>query len=153
MEPFETPINGPLNGQSAIGNAYWKKFSPIHPTTQSTLNDTQQSSIKQNDASIHDSFKTSAMDPMFNERAHYPMMYDICLSANPHTPVDFLEFVLEGFFHKSPEDARQMSEILSHGGEMPCARCTRDIAETKIEQVMDFIEENPYTVECKIKES
>jgi ATP-dependent Clp protease adapter protein ClpS len=46
-----------------------------------------------------------------------------------------------------------MSEILSHGGEMPCTRCTRDIAETKIEQVMDFIEENPYTIECTIKES
>jgi len=64
-----------------------------------------------------------------------PPMYRVVMLNDDYTPMDFVTDVLIRFFHKSEETANQLMLQIHHQGSARCGIFTRDLAETKIQQV------------------
>ena len=98
------------------------------------------------------------MDPMpkflceetYNEtdKIDYPNMYEVFLLNDDKTPMDFVIFVIQSFFHKSFDEATDLMLKVHKDGRVLCEICTKEIAETKIMQVMDFANKNHYPLKC-----
>ncbi|QHI95063.1 ATP-dependent Clp protease adapter ClpS [Aristophania vespae] len=70
-------------------------------------------------------------------RIAYPSMYKVIILNDDFTPIDFVIYVLERFFSKSSEEAQQITWNIHHNGSGVCGIFTREIAETKVNQVND----------------
>lgn len=80
-----------------------------------------------------------------------PRLYKVVMLNDDYTPMDFVVHVLELFFAMKREQAtRVMLQIHTEG----CAVCgiySRDIAETKAEQVNRYSHENEHPLLCSIE--
>ncbi|MCR8921829.1 ATP-dependent Clp protease adapter ClpS [Dasania sp. GY-MA-18] len=72
-----------------------------------------------------------------------PRMYRVVLLNDDYTPMEFVVEVLETFFNMDREQATQVMLTVHTKGKGICGLYTRDIAETKAEQV------NQYARECQ----
>ncbi len=71
-----------------------------------------------------------------------PPMYKVVLLNDDYTPMEFVVQVLEMFFHMNREKATQIMLAVHTVGKATCGIYTRDIAETKSEQVNEFAQQN-----------
>ena len=77
-----------------------------------------------------------------------PPLYKVMLLNDDYTPMDFVVTVLKQFFHKKHEDAiRIMLEVHNKGAGL-CGIYTRDVAETKTEQVIINARKNEHPLQC-----
>lgn len=77
-----------------------------------------------------------------------PSLYRVLLLNDDYTPMDFVQHVLERFFHRSPEDAIRIMLTVHHTGVGECGIYTYEVAETKVTQVMDFSRKNDHPLQC-----
>ena len=77
-----------------------------------------------------------------------PLMYQVWLFNDDYTPMDFVVFVLEKIFHKTAEEATAMMLTVHNEGQAVCGSFTREVAETKVIQVIDFARTNEYPLKC-----
>ncbi|MBA5727323.1 ATP-dependent Clp protease adapter ClpS [Bombella sp. TMW2.1889] len=83
----------------------------------------------------------------------YPSMYRVILLNDDYTPMDFVVFVLEQFFDKSPEQARAIMLEVHNRGSGVCGIFTYEIAETKVGQVMDLAQKNQHPLQCTLEKA
>ncbi|OOL18790.1 Clp protease ClpS [Bombella intestini] len=83
----------------------------------------------------------------------YPSMYRVVLLNDDYTPMDFVVFVLEQFFDKSPADAQAIMLEVHNRGSGVCGVFTYEIAETKVGQVMDFAQKNQHPLQCTLEKA
>ena len=77
-----------------------------------------------------------------------PPFYKVVLLNDDYTPMDFVVYVLKQIFHKQHEDAvRTMLAVHSKGAGL-CGVFTRDVAETKVDQVITAARQNEYPLQC-----
>lgn len=77
-----------------------------------------------------------------------PPFYKVVLLNDDFTPMDFVVFILKDVFHKDHEDAiRTMLDVHNQGGGV-CGLYTRDVAETKVEQVLRLARQNDHPLQC-----
>jgi ATP-dependent Clp protease adaptor protein ClpS len=81
-------------------------------------------------------------------RTGRPPMYMVCLIQDLSTPDEFVVQVVETIFHKSHEEATQIVQEMHEQGEAVCGLFTRDVAETKVTQVIDMSHANKYPLKC-----
>jgi len=77
-----------------------------------------------------------------------PSMYTVSLINDDFTPMDFVVQVLEKVFHKSHEEATRIMLIVHTEGEAICGTFTREVAETKVTQVIDIAHAYQYPLKC-----
>jgi ATP-dependent Clp protease adaptor protein ClpS len=88
------------------------------------------------------------MEPKAKTQTAKPPLYKVKLLNDDYTPMDFVVFVLQEFFHKTHENALQITlEIHNHGSGI-CGIYTRDVAETKIEEVIVTARKQEYPLQC-----
>lgn len=63
-------------------------------------------------------------------------MYKVVILNDDYTPMDFVVHVLKNCLHKSHEEAVSIMLQVHHNGSGVCGLFTRDVAETKVEQVV-----------------
>ncbi len=80
-----------------------------------------------------------------------PPMYRVVLMNDDYTPMDFVVEVLEVFFNMNPEKATQVMLAVHTKGKGVCGIYTRDIAETKSEQVNQYSKECQHPLMCNIE--
>jgi len=80
-----------------------------------------------------------------------PPMYQVVLVNDDFSPMDFVIDVLETIFHMSKEKATQVMLTVHRQGKAVCGVYTKDIAETKCEQVNRYACENQHPLLCKIQ--
>ncbi len=81
-----------------------------------------------------------------------PPFYRVLLLNDDYTPMDFVVFVLKDVFHKPHEDAiRTMLEV-HHQGAGICGVFTRDVAETKVDQVVRLARQNEHPLQCVMQQ-
>lgn len=82
-----------------------------------------------------------------------PPMYKVLLLNDDYTPMDFVVEVLQRFFTKTREQATQIMLKVHNEGRGLCGIYPRDIAATKVEQVMAHARENQHPLACVMEEN
>ncbi|MCX7626820.1 MAG: ATP-dependent Clp protease adapter ClpS [Methylophilaceae bacterium] len=91
------------------------------------------------------SAKTSHVKP--------PPLYKVLLLNDDYTPMDFVVQVLERFFSKSREQATQIMLKVHYEGVGVCGVYPRDIAETKVQQVIHHARKHQHPLQCVMEEN
>ena len=81
-----------------------------------------------------------------------PPLFKVLLLNDDFTPMDFVVQVLQKFFSKNREQATQIMLKVHNEGVGVCGIYPRDIAETKVSQVIGFARENQHPLQCVMEE-
>ena len=71
-----------------------------------------------------------------------PRRHKVIFHNDDYTTQEFVIFALERFFHKTETEARHIMLTVHHKGAAVAGVYTKDVAETKAQQVMDAAKEN-----------
>ncbi len=77
-----------------------------------------------------------------------PHLYKVLLLNDDYTPMEFVVRVLEVFFGKDRQEATHIMLSVHHKGVGVCGVYTREVAETKVNQVMDLARRNEHPLQC-----
>lgn len=85
-------------------------------------------------------------------KAKRPPFYKVVLLNDDYTPMEFVVHVVQTIFRKGQEDAvRIMLEVHQKGAGI-CGVYTREVAETKVEQVIQFARRNEHPLQCVMEQ-
>src|SRR5215218_735283 len=74
--------------------------------------------------------------------------FRVLFHNDDYTTMEFVIRVLMKFFHKSETEATQIMLSVHHKGHGVVGVFTRDVAETKASQVMDYAKEHGHPLRC-----
>lgn len=80
-----------------------------------------------------------------------PAMYQVIMLNDDYTPMEFVILVLERFFNKSSEEATQIMMHVHQKGVGVCGVFTFEVAETKVQQVMDLARQHQHPLQCTLE--
>lgn len=80
-----------------------------------------------------------------------PPLYKVILLNDDYTPMDFVVTVLKQVFRRSHHDALNVMLEVHRSGAGLAGVYTRDIAETKVEQVVDYARISDYPLQCTLE--
>lgn len=81
-------------------------------------------------------------------RVKPPAMYQVILLNDNFTPMEFVVVVIQHFFNKDRETATQIMLKVHRDGRGVCGVYTRDIAATKVEQVIAAARQAGHPLQC-----
>jgi len=82
-----------------------------------------------------------------------PPLFKVVLINDDYTPMEFVVHVLESFFRMDSETAVRIMLHVHTRGKGVCGIFTREIAETKVEQVNDYARANQHPLLCAMEEA
>ncbi len=82
-----------------------------------------------------------------------PKMYKVVLLNDDYTPMDFVITVLQRFFSLDTEQATRIMLKVHNEGRGVCGVFPRDIAATKVEQVLAFARQHQHPLACIMEEN
>lgn len=77
-----------------------------------------------------------------------PDMFKVVLLNDDYTPMEFVIHILERFFQKNRQEATDVMMHVHRRGVGVCGIYTYEIAETKVNQVMEFAKANEQPLQC-----
>ena len=80
-----------------------------------------------------------------------PPMYKVLMLNDDYTPMEFVISLLERFFHKNSDEATQIMLHIHRRGVGICGVFTYEVAETKVNQVVDFARQNQHPLQCTME--
>ena len=80
-----------------------------------------------------------------------PPMFKVILLNDDYTPMEFVVVVLERIFQKNREEATRIMLHVHQKGIGVCGIFTREVAESKVRQVMSFSSENQHPLQCTME--
>lgn len=80
-----------------------------------------------------------------------PSMYKVVMLNDDYTPMDFVVEVLEVFFAMDREKATRVMLTVHTEGKAVCGVFSRDVAETKAAQVVDYAREHQHPLMCLVE--
>jgi len=80
-----------------------------------------------------------------------PDMYRVLLINDDYTPMDFVIMLLQSVFRKDHEAATQIMMHVHTKGVGVCGAYTREVAETKVRQVMDLSQQGEHPLQCTME--
>ena len=80
-----------------------------------------------------------------------PAMYRVLLLNDDFTPMDFVVHVLERFFSKNRQEATEIMLHVHRRGVGVCGIYTYEVAETKVNLVMDYARKNEHPLQCTME--
>lgn len=81
-----------------------------------------------------------------------PPMYKVILLNDDYTPMDFVVMVLEQIFRKNHQEALDVMLSVHQKGAGLAGVYTRDVAETKVDQVTEYARINDYPLQCTLEQ-
>ncbi len=84
-------------------------------------------------------------------RPKKPAMFRVLLLNDDFTPMDFVVLVLEKFFSKNRQEATEIMLHVHRRGVGICGVYTYEVAETKVNLVMDFARKNEHPLQCTME--
>lgn len=77
-----------------------------------------------------------------------PPMFKVLLLNDDYTPMEFVVETIERFFNKSREQATQIMLKVHTEGAGVCGIYPQDIAETKMNQVLEHARQSQHPLQC-----
>jgi len=84
-------------------------------------------------------------------RTRRPSMYKVLLLNDDYTPMEFVVHVLEKFFQKSRAEATEIMLHVHRRGVGVCGVYSYEIAETKVNQVMEYARAQEQPLQCTLE--
>jgi ATP-dependent Clp protease adaptor protein ClpS len=84
-------------------------------------------------------------------RTAKPALYKVLLLNDDYTPMEFVVLTLQRFFKMSIEDATRVMLHVHQRGVGVCGIFTYEVAETKVNQVIDFAREHQHPLQCTME--
>ena len=82
-----------------------------------------------------------------------PPLFKVLLLNDDYTPMEFVVVVLQKFFGMSREQSTRIMLKVHRDGRGVCGVYPKDIAATKVEQVVAFANEHQHPLQCVMEES
>lgn len=82
-----------------------------------------------------------------------PQMYKVLLHNDDYTTMEFVVYVLQSIFHRSEGDAVQIMLHVHRNGVGVAGVYTREVAETRVQQVETLAKQNEYPLRCSLEEA
>ena len=82
-----------------------------------------------------------------------PSQFRVLMLNDDYTPMEFVVIVLKRFFHMDLEQATRVMLHVHQRGVGVCGVFPYEIAETKVNQVMDFAKKNQHPLQCTLEEA
>lgn len=82
------------------------------------------------------------------QKTEPPQMHQVVMLNDDYTPMEFVIVVLQEFFAKDRETATQIMLKIHLDGKGVCGVYTRDVAATKVEQVLQAAHQAGHPLQC-----
>ncbi len=82
-----------------------------------------------------------------------PSQFKVLLLNDDYTPMEFVVMVLKRFFSMDLEQATRVMLHVHQKGVGVCGVFTYEVAETKVNQVMDFARQNSHPLQCTLEKA
>ncbi len=82
-----------------------------------------------------------------------PSMYSVMLLNDDKTPVDFIVDVVKRIFHKDSNSTAEILVQIHTQGRGHCGVFTRDVAETKMVQVIEYARTSCFPLKCIMRKN
>ena len=86
-------------------------------------------------------------------RPKKPSQYKVLMLNDDYTPMEFVVMVLKQFFSMDLEQATRVMLHVHQRGVGVCGIFPYEVAETKVNQVMDFARENQHPLQCTLEKA
>lgn len=103
-------------------------------------------------ASDNDSGENTALQEA-QPKVKRPPLYKVILLNDDFTPMDFVVFILMHFFGMNEEKATQVMLHVHTRGIGVCGVFTKDVAETKVQQVNAHARQHQHPLLCTMEEA
>jgi len=80
-----------------------------------------------------------------------PALYKVLMLNDDYTPMEFVVLTLQQFFRMTIEDATRVMLSVHQRGVGICGVFTYEVAETKVNQVIDFAREHQHPLQCTLE--
>ena len=77
-----------------------------------------------------------------------PQLYQVAMLNDDFTPMEFVVLVIQEFFSKDREAATQIMLKIHLDGKGVCGVYSRDVAATKVDQVLDAAKQAGHPLQC-----
>ena len=81
-----------------------------------------------------------------------PPLFKVLLLNDDYTPMDFVVVVLQTVFSMSREKATQVMLQVHREGMGVCGTYTREVASTKVDQVINLARKHQHPLQCTMEE-
>src|ERR687889_2602278 len=85
------------------------------------------------------------------EQTQQPKLFKVLLLNDDYTTMDFVVEVLESIFNKAPAEAYRIMMAVHTQGKGLCGVYPFDIAETKVQTVIDLAREHGFPLKAKME--
>ncbi len=82
-----------------------------------------------------------------------PRLYKVILFNDDYTTMDFVIEVLQQFFNMNMEQAQTVMLKIHNTGSAVCGMYSRDVAETKVNQVVEYAQQHEHPLRCSMEEN
>jgi ATP-dependent Clp protease adaptor protein ClpS len=82
-----------------------------------------------------------------------PSQYKVLMLNDDYTPMEFVVMVLKRFFRMDLEQATRVMLHVHQKGVGICGVFPYEVAETKVNQVMDFARQNQHPLQCTLEKA
>ena len=82
-----------------------------------------------------------------------PSQYKVLMLNDDYTPMEFVVMVLKRFFGMDLEQATRVMLHVHQKGVGVCGIFPYEVAETKVNQVMDFARQNQHPLQCTLEKA
>jgi len=123
-------------------------FSLIHAAQD---DDPQRPAPDRHNDDGNDRERQSSLLLKTREKTQKPGLYKVLLLNDDYTPMEFVIHILERFFNKNRQEATDIMLHVHRRGVGLCGVFTYEVAETKVNQVMDFARANEQPLQCTME--
>ena len=120
-------------------------YSDMHASTQIRL------TFNQDGPATHEDDAAGVAVQESKPALQAPPLYKVVLFNDDYTPMDFVVDVLCSFFAMNVEKATQIMLKVHTEGKAVCGVYSRDVAETKAQQVNDYSRECEQPLLCNVE--
>lgn len=86
-------------------------------------------------------------------RTSPPPLYKVLILNDDFTPMEFVVDVLQQFFYMDREKATRIMLQVHTQGHGVCGVYTKDVAATKVEQVLQYAKAHQHPLQCVMEEN
>ncbi len=106
-----------------------------------------------NDAGREDGENQTGVATKTRTKPKKPSQFKVLMLNDDYTPMEFVVLVLKRFFSMDLEQATRVMLHVHQKGVGVCGIFPYEIAETKVNQVMDFARKNQHPLQCTLEKA